>query len=547
MVHRAHSTRRFVLGLVLALAALAFSATGGDSQSAEKLGKLHFPTSCSPAVQAQFDRAVAWLHSFAFRDAIKNFEAVAQADPKCGIAYWGAAVAWLGNPLGGPASATWLKSGSEAAAKAKATGAGTPRERDYIDAINAFYQDADKVPHPQRAVAYEKAMEAVAAKYSTDTEASIFYALSLNATLNPSDKTYGNQLKAASILEPVFAKQPDHPGVAHYLIHSYDFPPIAARGLGAARRYASVAPDAPHALHMPSHIFTRLGYWEDSIKTNRASAESAKNELKQAKLESGSYNALHAMDYIVYAALQLARDKDAADVLAEIQRIDKIDTENFAAAFAFAAIPARYALERRQWSDAAQIPVHPQSLSWSKFPQAESIYAFARGLGAARAGNLDTAKRELARLETLRDAMTAQKIPYFANQAEIQRLAVAGWIARAEGKNEEALDLLRKSADREDATEKHPVTPGALAPAREMLAELLLDVGQPAKALAEYEASQKIDPNRFHGLAGAARAAEAAGDKAKAKGYYTKLIELAKTADTPRPEIAKARAFVASN
>jgi tetratricopeptide (TPR) repeat protein len=298
---------------------------------------------------------------------------------------------------------------------------------------------------------------------------------------------------------------------------------------------------------MPSHIFTRLGLWEDSIKTNRASAESAKNELKQAKLESGSYNALHAMDYIVYAALQLARDREAAEVLAEVRRVDKIDTENFAAAFAFAAIPARFALERRQWTEAAQIPVHPPSLSWAKFPQAESIYAFARGVGAARAKDLDTAKRELARLESLRDAMTAQKNTYWANQAEIQRLAVAAWIARAEGQNEEALDLLRKAADREDATEKHPVTPGALAPAREMLAELLLDLGQPAKALAEYETSQKSEPNRLHGLAGAARAAELAGDKAKAKSYAQKLLDLTKSADSPRPEIAKARALVGAN
>jgi tetratricopeptide (TPR) repeat protein len=390
-------------------------------------------------------------------------------------------------------------------------------------------------------------MEGVAARHSGDSEAAVFYALALNTTLDPADKTYANQLKAAGILEKVFDAQPDHPGVAHYLIHSYDFPPIAAKGLSAARRYAGLAPDAPHALHMPSHIFTRLGLWEESIRTNRASADSARNELKQANLEAGSYNALHAMDYIVYAALQLGRDREAAEVLAEVRRVEKIDTENFAAAFAFAAIPARYALERRQWQEAERIPVHPQSLSWSKFPQAESIFAFARGVGAARGGNLDAARRELTRLETLRDAMTAQKNMYWANQAEIQRLAVAGWIARAEGRNDEALGLLRNAADREDATEKHPVTPGALAPAREMLAELLLELNQPAKALAEYEASHRSDPNRFHGLAGAARAAEQVGHTTSAKRYYERLIALASSADTPRPEIASARAFVASH
>jgi tetratricopeptide (TPR) repeat protein len=387
-------------------------------------------------------------------------------------------------------------------------------------------------------------MEVLASKYPQDTEAAIFYALALNITLNPADKTYANQLKAAGILEKVFASQPDHPGVAHYLIHSYDFPPIAQKGLPAARRYAGIAPDAPHALHMPSHIFTRVGAWQDSIDTNRKSQEAAKAELRMAKLEAGSYNALHAMDYIVYAALQLGKDKEAAAVLEETLSIQKVDTEHFAAAFAFAAIPTRYALERRRWDDATKLTLHPKSLSWQKFPQAESIVVFGRGVGAARGGNVAQAKTELQRLETLRDQLTVAKVGYWANQSEIQRLAVAGWIARAEQRNDEALNLLRQAADKEDATEKHPVTPGALQPAREMLAELLMDLGQAAKALAEYETSQKVDPNRFHGLAGAARAAEAAGDRAKAKTYYEQLIALAKTADSERPELAKAKSFV---
>src|SRR5439155_1737044 len=381
-----------------------------------------------PAVQGQFERAVALQHSFWFAESIKGFNAVAQADPSCGIAHWGAAVAFLGNPLAGPPVARGLQEGTAAVARAKAAGAKTQREQDYIAAIATFYTDADKVDHKTRAVAYEKAMEALAQKYPSDLEASIFYALALNATLNPSDKTYANQLKAAGILEKVFAVQPEHPGVAHYLIHSYDFPPIAQKGLPAARRYASIAPSAPHAQHMPSHIFTRLGYWPDSIN------------------------------------------------------------------------------------------------------------AFARGLGAARSGNVAAAKKEATRLESLAYALTTAKNAYWAEQAEIQKLAVNAWIARAEGRNDEALALIRQAADREDATEKHPVTPGAIQPAREMLAELLLDTGQAAKALAEFEASQKTDPNRLHGLAGAARAAEASGDKTKAKAYYVKLIELTKTADSERPE-----------
>jgi tetratricopeptide (TPR) repeat protein len=527
--------------------ALALAATPAATQAPERLGTVNFPTSCSPAVQADFTRAVALLHSFWFGHAIRGFDAVAQADPTCGIAHWGAAVAWLGNPLAGPPVSRGLQEGSAAAARAKATGAKSQRELDYIAAIDVFYRDHATVDHRTRAVAYEKAMEALARKYPEDREAAIFYALALNITLNPNDKTYANQLKAAAILEPIFAAQPDHPGVAHYLIHSYDFPPIARKGVPAARRYATIAPSAPHAQHMPSHIFTRLGYWQESIDTNRRSAEAARDELREAKLEAGSYNALHAWDYVVYAALQLAKDGEARAVVDEVRRLDKIDSEQFAAAFAFAAIPARYALERRQWAEAVELPLHPASLSWAKFPQAESIHWFARGLAAARGGNPAAARQALARLQALHGALVAAKNAYWAEQAEIQGLGVAAWIARGEGRNDEALRLLRQAADREDGTEKHPVTPGAIQPAREMLGELLLDLGQPAAALAEFEASQKIDPNRFHGLAGAALAAERGGDRAKAKRYYEHLLELTKTADSPRPEIARARAFVAAN
>jgi hypothetical protein len=527
--------------------ALALAATPAATQAPERLGTVNFPTSCSPAVQADFTRAVALLHSFWFGHAIRGFDAVAQADPTCGIAHWGAAVAWLGNPLAGPPVSRGLQEGSAAAARAKATGAKSQRELDYIAAIDVFYRDHATVDHRTRAVAYEKAMEALARKYPEDREAAIFYALALNITLNPNDKTYANQLKAAAILEPIFAAQPDHPGVAHYLIHSYDFPPIARKGVPAARRYATIAPSAPHAQHMPSHIFTRLGYWQESIDTNRRSAEAARDELREAKLEAGSYNALHAWDYVVYAALQLAKDGEARAVVDEVRRLDKIDSEQFAAAFAFAAIPARYALERRQWAEAVELPLLPASLSWAKFPQAESIHWFARGLAAARGGNPAAARQALARLQALHGALVAAKNAYWAEQAEIQGLGVAAWIARGEGRNDEALRLLRQAADREDGTEKHPVTPGAIQPAREMLGELLLDLGQPAAALAEFEASQKIDPNRFHGLAGAALAAERGGDRAKAKRYYEHLLELTKTADSPRPEIARARAFVAAN
>jgi hypothetical protein len=539
-----HRLRAVVLAAVLAAALTGAADTRPALAQVETLGQVHFPTSCSAAVQPGFDRAVALLHSFSFGRAIEGFADVAQTDPSCGIAHWGAAVAWLGNPLAGPPVARGLQEGAAAVRRARAAGAGTQRERDYIAAIEVFYASHDTVDHRTRAQAYEKAMEALAARYPQDREAAIFHALALNITLDPADKTYANQLRAAAILETVFAEQPDHPGVAHYLIHSYDFPPIAARGLDAARRYARIAPSAAHALHMPSHIFTRVGDWQESIDSNRRSARAARDELRQARLEAWDYNALHAMDYVVYAALQLGKDREARAVVDEVRGIERMDAEHFVAAFALAAIPARYALERRQWAEAAELVLHPPTLSWDRFPQAQSIVWFGRGLGAARSGHPADARTSLARLEALRDAMAAARNGYWANQAEIQRLAVAGWIARAEGRDDEAVALLRQAADREDATEKSPVTPGSIQPAREMLAELLLDLGQAGPALAEFEASEKVDANRFHGLAGAARAAEQAGDRARARKYYERLVDLTRTGDTERPEVARAKAFL---
>jgi len=537
---------RAVLPAVLAVLLLSAGAPAPSIAAApERLGTVSFPTSCSAPAQAQFNRAVAMLHSFWFQAALDSFAEVARTDRSCAMAHWGTAMTWLGNPLGGPPSPKGLKEGWAAVERARAAGAKTPRERDYIAAIEAFYRDADTVDHATRAAAYERAMGELAARYPADPEGAVFYALALNITLNPTDKTYANQLKAAAILEKVSAAQPNHPGVAHYLIHSYDSPPIAQKALPAARRYASIAPSAPHALHMPSHIFTRVGAWQESIDTNRASAQAARDELtRQGQQALGSYNALHAMDYMVYGYMQLAKDREARGVLDEIAKLSKLDVEHFAGAFAFAAIPARYALERRQWAEAASLPFHPAELSWDRFPMAESITWFARGIGAARSGDVAGARKDVDRIAAIRDRLTAAKNGYWAEQSEIQRLAVAGWIARAEGRDEEALGLLRQAASREDATEKHPVTPGALFPAREMLGDLLLELKQPAQALSEFEASQRTDPKRFLGLYGAARAASLAGDPARARTYYGQLVALGQQADTERPELREARAFV---
>ncbi|MBI2466740.1 MAG: hypothetical protein HYV62_02805 [Candidatus Rokubacteria bacterium] len=524
--------RTSTLLVILSLLVPAFLAT-----AQEKLGKVHFATSCSPAVQPEFNRAVALLHSFWHDAAIKAFTAVAQADPGCAMAHWGIAMAVLGNPFAWPPAPKTLQDGGTVVERAKAAGARTQRERDYIAALEVFYKDADKIDHRTRAVGYEKAMEQLAARYPDDREAAVFYALALNATALPTDKTYAQQLKAATILERVFAEQPEHPGVAHYLIHSYDYPPIAQKGLDAARRYATIAPSAPHAQHMPSHIFTRRGHWQQSIDSNRTSAAAAKDH----------FNQLHAMDYLAYAHLQLGQDREARRVLEDTRAIQRVNVEHFVAAYALAAIPSRYTLERGQWAEAAALTFQPVEFPWTRFPQSEAVLVFARGLGAARSGNAAAARKDADRLETLRDALATAKLGYWVEQVEIQRQVVLAWAARAEGKNDEALRLLRAAADREDATEKHPVTPGPIVPGRELLGELLLELARPAEALRELEASQAKEPNRFRGYYGAARAAELAGQHAKAKAYYEQLVALAKTADTERPEIRQARAFLAKN
>jgi tetratricopeptide (TPR) repeat protein len=501
----------------------------------EKLGNVNFANTCSPAVQADLSRAMALLHSFWWGATVKAFNEVAQKDPSCGIAHWGVAMAVLENPFGWPPTPKMLADGSAAVGRARAAGAKSQRELDYIAAIETFYKDHDKVEHRTRVVAYEKAMEQLAARYPQDREAAIFYALALNATAVATDKTYAQQLKAAGILEAVFREQPDHPGAAHYLIHSYDYPAIAEKGLVAARRYATIAPSAPHAQHMPSHIFTRRGYWEDSIRSNLASAAAADND----------FDRFHAWDYLAYGYLQLGQDRAARGVLDQILSVEKPNVVNFATAFALAAIPSRYVLERGQWADAASLALRPADFAWSRFPQAEAILVFGRGLGAARAGNLAQARDDQARLAALRDGLLAAKVGYWADQVDIQRLVVAGWLARAEGRNDEAVQLVRAAADREDATEKHPVTPGSVVPAREALGDLLLDLGRPAEALREFEASQQKDPNRLRGYYGAARAAELAGDKAKARAQYGNVVTLTGKADTERPEVAQAKAYLA--
>jgi tetratricopeptide (TPR) repeat protein len=419
------------------------------------------------------------------------------------------------------------------------------RERDYIAALGLFFKDWETTDHRVRAVALQKAMEALATRYPTDDEAQILCALVLDATALPTDKTYANQLKAAGMLEPLFKKYPNHPGVAHYLIHTYDYADLAEKGLPSARAYGAIAPSVPHALHMPSHIYARVGMWREMVESNRASYQAVKDELSEKTMRVGSYDALHAMDYMVFGQLQLAQDKAARQVVDEVAAIHEVSVENFVSAYAFAAIPARFALERGNWTEAAALKLSPPDLAWNKFPQAEAVLVYARGLGAARIGDVAAAQADSQRLRALKDAMVAAKIGYWPSQADFQIKAVDAWIALAQKRNDEALQLMRAAADAEEASDKHPVTPGNVVPSRELLGEMLMAVGQPQQALAEFERSLKRDPSRFRGIYGAAGAAEAAGNRPLARDYYSKLQALAADRDTDRPELVQARAFVA--
>jgi hypothetical protein len=508
-------------------AALAHEHDEHAHGTSENFGTVHFAASCAPEVRPDFERAAAMLHSFAYGASAKAFQAIAAKDKACaGIAWWGVAMTYF-HVIWGPPTEDEFKAGQAAASTAAAGGAPTARERDFISAIGAYYE-GDGVPHAARVVAFEKAMAGVAQRNADDHEATIFHALSILGVAynSPPDKTHARQKEAAKTLNRMLALEPRHPGIAHYMIHSFDYPDLAGLALPAARAYAKLAPSAPHALHMPSHIFTRLGMWKESIDSNIASARTAQGWMAKSLPGTTAFDALHAMDYLEYAYLQTGQDAKASEVADTVGKASSFDVPQFAAAYALAAVPARHALERRDWKEAAAVTLQPASFPWAKYPYAEAIVRFSRAMGAARSGALETAQKEVAALGDIQASLKGQKGFDWATQVEVQRRAAAGWLARAEKKDAEAVALLRSAADLEDATDKHPVTPGSVLPAREQLADLLVELNQPAAALAEYETSLRSAPGRFNSYDGAARAAERAGKKKEAKAFHKQLTVL---------------------
>ncbi len=502
--------------------------------SPERLGRVHFETSCSATAQQSFDTAMLYQHSFWYREATQHFERTLAADPDCAIAWWGIALSLLLNPHIAPPAANVAR-GAEAIAKARATGKPTAREREYIESLGAFYAGFATVAHKDRVERYLAAQKALAARYPDDDEAQIAYAITLNVAASPNDKTYARQLEGAAILEPIFVRQPHHPGVAHYLIHLYDYPPIAHKGLDAAKRYAEIAPDAPHALHMPSHIFTRVGYWKESVASNAASA-------KAARENNEPHDQMHAMDYMVYAHLQLAQDDDARAVIDQMSRVSGYGASVRTAPYAKAASRARYVIERHDWPAAAALTVEP-----TQFAYVDAITHFARGLGRARVGDIEGARSDRDRLSALAATLRDKRDAYWAEQVDIQRQVVDSMILAAEDRHADALAALGKAADIEDATEKSIVTPGPLVPARELYAAMLLQQRRADDALAQFQKVLEREPNRFNALAGAAEAARAAGRTEVAEASYRKMLASAAERATARPELVAARSWLAAH
>jgi len=554
--HRAVCLVALVGGLAPLQAAAA--PAPGDLRAA---GKVDFPVTCSEAVRPEFVRGVALLHSFFYEEARRIFTSVAEQDPQCAMAQWGIAMTWW-HPIWTPPNPQEMAAGKAAIEKAMGMSAGTDRERGFITALNVYYNTPESsapgavgqschgpVGPRDRVIAYEKAMRQLHEKYPDDFETQAFYAFAVLAAgyATPKDATLSKQLEAAAILEKLWKKNPNHPGVVHYLIHAYDYPALAKRGLPAAQSYAAIAPWVPHALHMPSHIFTRLGMWDESVDSNRASADASRAYAAMRGRDATEAEELHALDYMAYSYLQEAQDTKAKEIVDLVGTVRKTNPElEFSAAYALAAIPTRYAFERDDWAAAATLSI-PNVPHWSSFPFMEALIEYGHALGRAHTGDLDGAQKAIARMQQLRDATADPKFDYFKSHLELQMQAASAWLAASEGKKDEAIDMLRRAADAEDVLGKHPVSPGAFIPIREQLGSLLLELNKPKEAGREFEAALKIYPGRFRGLYGAARAAEQSGEKEKARGYYTQLASQTAKSDGSRAELKQIRERMAKS
>jgi len=558
------SHRRCISLLIILATTLAArhlkAATAPEPGDLRGVGKVAFPITCAPDVQSDFVRGVALLHSFFYEEARRVFTSMAERDPKCAMAQWGIAMTWW-HPIWTPPTPDEMRAGKAAIEKAMSMNAGSDRERGFITALNTYYNTQDSssaapvgqschgpVGPRDRVIAYEKAMRQLRDKYPDDFEVQTFYAFAVLATgyATPNDTSLSKQLEAAGILEKLWKQNANHPGVVHYLIHSYDYPQFAQRGLTAAQTYDSIAPWVPHALHMPSHIFTRLGMWDESIAANRVSAEASRAYAAMRHRDATEAEELHALDYMAYSYLQEAQDVEAKKIVDVAAKVRKTNPElEFSAAYALAAIPTRYAFERNDWAAAANLPI-PNVAHWSSFPFMEALIEYGHALGRAHTGDLDGARKAIARMQQLRDATKEPKFDYFKSHLDLQMQAASAWLAAAEGKKNDAMDMLRRAADSEDILGKHPVSPGAFVPIREQLGALLLEMGQPTEAQREFEAALKIYPGRFRGLYGAAQAAELAGDNENASRYYTKLAAQTSKAGGSRDELNHVRKFLSA-
>jgi len=536
-------------------------ATVPEPGNLRAAGKVDFPISCTPAVQSEFARGVALLHSFFYEEARRIFTSVAEQDPKCAMAQWGIAMTWW-HPIWTPPTPDEMNAGKAAIAKAMGMTAGTDRERGFITALNVYYNTPDTsaadavgqschgpVGPRDRVVAYEKAMRQLRDKYPDDFETQTFYAFAILAVgyATPNDTSLSKQLEAAAMLEKLWKQNANHPGVVHYLIHCYDYPALAQRGLAAAQSYDSIAPWVPHALHMPSHIFTRLGMWDESIAANQSSADASRAYAAMRHRDATEAEELHALDYMAYSYLQEAQDTKAKEIVDFAATVRKTNPElEFSGAYALAAIPTRYAFERNDWAAAAALTI-PNLPHWSSFPFMEALIEYGHALGRAHIGDLDGARKAIARMRQLRDATKDPKFDYFKNHLEVQMQAASAWVAYGEGKKDEAIEMLHRSADAEDVLGKHPVSPGAFVPIREQLGSLLLELGQPKDAQREFEAALKIYAGRFRGLYGAALAAEQTGDKENAGRYYAKLAAQTAKSNGSRDELNHVRDYRAAH